>query len=153
MEQQPGAPTQHCNPLWTNIEQGQWEEINIRSSAAPATLVAWSGGLTRRRPHDVMRRSMKGTTKFSTERERPREKYGCQTLASSAITMGRSTVERTCLTVAVNSCQNATQHEHSHRCQDGVRRMSRHTQTRQKCATSSTLSPELQELALKQHLP
>ena len=100
-----------------------------------------------------MRRSMKGTTKFSTEREATREKYGCQTLASSAIITGRSTMERTCLTVAVNSCQNATQHEHSHRCQDGWHRMSRHTQTRQKCATSSTLSPELQGICVGTTLP
>ena len=105
--QQPGASTQHCNPLWTNIEQGQWEEINIRSRAAPATWVAWSGELIRRRSHEEMRRSMKGTTKLSAERERPSEKHGSQTLASPAITMGRSTVERTCLTIAVNSCQNA----------------------------------------------
>ena len=85
---------------------------NIRLCAAPATWVAWSGGLIRRRPHDVMRKSIWGQpncTRSESDQER---------------NMG-------------------AKHWHYQRSP---------WQINQRC-NSSTLSPELQELASRQHLP
>ena len=67
-----------------------------------------SRGLQRTNPHEEINRLMKGTIMSSTERDRPKLKYGCQTFASPATIMGNRTSTCTRLAIATNSSQNCT---------------------------------------------
>ena len=149
MGQQPGASTQHCNPT---VDQHRTKAMGRdQRSIYPSHVGCFVWRLIRRRPHDEMRRSMKGTTNCPRSESDQARNMGAKHWHHQ-----RSPWADQRWTYMSDSCRPFLPERNTNIHIDARMGSIERADTdrlAKSAPTSSTLSPELQELASRQHLP